>query len=310
MAAAEGDRAIIEFMQGGDAARARAATEDVLSQFRALGDRYSEGIALTALGNFACAQGDLAEATHRFEEALAIARESGDSHGEVLCLCNLALTARLSGELDQAAIHSIWKDSGWPTASAPRGLLDSLAGIGGLAVERRQFERAARLLGAAAALADAVGTPLQSAEQTQFDRDIAAVRAALPEACFLRAWTAGRSLPLDAAVAEAWKGQARPARRSRAAIGLSDRELDVLAAARQRHVGPRDRRGVVHQPGDRDDPRQAYPRQAGRSLPRRRCCVCRSPWARLILFNAPWCGGQELHEASERSIGATTGFAP
>jgi non-specific serine/threonine protein kinase len=227
VAAAEGDRAIIEFMLGGDAERARAATEDVLSQFRALGDRYSEATALTALGNFALAQGNLAESTHRFEEALAIARESGDGRGEVLCLCNLARTARLLGELDQAA--ALYRE-GLSLAhrlGAQEDILDSLAGLGGLAVERRQFERAARLLGAAAALADAIGAPLQPAEQTQFDHDVAAVRAALPVAAFSRALTAGRSLPLDAAVAEALEGAgaAYPVSLNH---GLSDRELDVL----------------------------------------------------------------------------------
>ena len=229
VAAAEGDRAIIEFMLGGDAARARAATEDVLSQFRALGDRYSEANALTALGNFARDQGDLAESTHRFEEALAIARESGDSRGEVLCLCNLARTARLSGELHRA--DALYRE-GLSLAyrlGAQEDILDSLAGLGGLTVERRQFGRAARLLGVAAALADAVGAPLQPAEQAQFDRDVAVVRAALPEATFSRAWATGRSLPLDVAIAEvlAAAGAASPGNHSHS-HNLSERELDVL----------------------------------------------------------------------------------
>ena len=227
VAVAEGDRAIIGFMRGGDAARARAATEDVLSQFRALGDRYSEAIAITALGNIARDQDDLAESTHRFEEALAIARESGDSRGQVLSLCNLAQTARLSGELDRAAALYLEGLILAQRLGAQEDILDSLAGLGGLAVERRQFEPAARLLGVAAALADALGAPLQPAEQTQFDRDIAAVRAALPETAFSRAWATGRSLPLDAAVAEvlAAVGAAGPASPDN---GLSDRELDVL----------------------------------------------------------------------------------
>ena len=144
MAAAEGDRAIIEFTQGGDTARTRGATEDVLSQFRALGDRYSEGIALRTLGTIARAQGDLAESTHRFDEALAIARESGDCRGQVLCICNLALSARLGGELELAA--ALYRE-GLKLAhrlGARESILGSLAGIGGLAVARREFEPAAR----------------------------------------------------------------------------------------------------------------------------------------------------------------------
>jgi DNA-binding CsgD family transcriptional regulator len=108
-------------------------------------------------------------------------------------------------------------------------MLHILAGLGGLAGERRQFERAARLLGVVAALADAVGVPLQPAEQTQFDSDVAAIRAALSDATFSEEWEAGRSLPLEAAVAEALEG-ADPALSANPfqSPGLSDRELDVL----------------------------------------------------------------------------------
>jgi DNA-binding NarL/FixJ family response regulator len=76
-------------------------------------------------------------------------------------------------------------------------------------------------------LADAVGAPLQPAEQTQFDCDVAAVRAELSEVAFSQAWQTGRSLPLDAAVAEvlAEAGAAAPASPNH---NLSERELDVL----------------------------------------------------------------------------------
>ena len=227
MAAAQGDRAIIEFLQSGDAARAREATEDVLLQFRALGDRYSEGVALTALGNIACSKRDFAEATSRFQEALTIARESGDSHAEELCHCNLALAARLEGDIDRAAIHYIEGLKLAHRLSRPEDLLYCLAGIGGVEVERRRFEPAARLLGAAAGLADVVETPLQPLEQEQFDRDTAAVRAALPDALFLEVWAEGRSLSVDGVVAEVLDGSG-PASGASPGLGLTAREIEVL----------------------------------------------------------------------------------
>jgi predicted ATPase/DNA-binding CsgD family transcriptional regulator/Tfp pilus assembly protein PilF len=226
-AAAQGDLAVIEFEQLGDAARAREATEDVLRQFRALGDRDSEGIALTTLGNIACRQGDLAEATSRFQEALTIARESGDNHAVELSLCNLALSSRLKGDVEEAATYYREALKLAHRLSHSEDLLYCLAGIGGVEVARGRFEPAARLLGAAAAMADVVGTPMQSLEQEQFDRDIAAVRAALPHASFSKAWDTGRSLSLDAAVAEASKAPA-PMSRSSLKYGLSDREIEVL----------------------------------------------------------------------------------
>ena len=186
---------------GGDTARPCRATEDVLSQFRALGDRYSEGIALQTLGTIARAQGDLAESTHRFDEALAIARESGDGRGQVPASA-IWPYRRDSEASSSKQPPSIEKDSGWPTASAPRKA--SSAAWPGLAVSplSDEFEHAARLLGTTAALIDRLGAPLQPAEQTQFDHDVAAIRSALPEDAFSRAWSCSRSLTPDVAVAQ------------------------------------------------------------------------------------------------------------
>jgi predicted ATPase/DNA-binding XRE family transcriptional regulator len=203
MAAAAGDRAMIEFFQDGDVARARAAIEDLLSQFRALGDRHSESLSLAALGGFAREQGELDESTRLLQEALEIARERGDSGIQVLCLNNLAQTARLSGELDQAA--ALLKE-GLQLAhrlGAQDDIRGFLALMGSLAVAQGEHERGVRLLGAASALTEAVGAPLQPEEQTQFDEATATVREALSEAVFSQAWEAGRSLPVDEAMAEA-----------------------------------------------------------------------------------------------------------
>jgi DNA-binding CsgD family transcriptional regulator/tetratricopeptide (TPR) repeat protein len=227
VAAAQGDIAIIEFDQSGDAARAREVTEDVLRQFQALGDRDSEGIALTTLGNIACRQGDLAEATTRFREALTIARESGDNYAVELSLCNLALSSRLKGDVDQAANSYVEALKLAHRLGHSEDLLYCLAGIGGVEVARGRFESAARLLGAAAAMADVVGTPMQSLEQEQFDRDTAAARAALLDASFSKAWNLGRSLSLDAVVAEVLDAP-DPESRSSLNDGLSDREIEVL----------------------------------------------------------------------------------
>jgi non-specific serine/threonine protein kinase len=202
-AAAQGDLAIVEQMKGGSAAQAREATEDVRKQFRALGDRYSEGLALTALGNFAQSEGELVEAMRCFQEALTITRETGDSRGQALCLFNLAQLARLEGDLDRAAAHHRDALELARQLGNQEDLLYSVAGIGGIAVERRQFARAAQLLAAVSAATEGMGMPLQPMEQAQFDRDVATAKAALSAEAFAQAWADGRALALDAAVAEA-----------------------------------------------------------------------------------------------------------
>jgi len=62
-------------------------------------------------------------------------------------------------------------------------------------VAQQQLERAARLLGAAAALREAIGAPLSPGERVRYDRDMSTVRAGLGEATFAAAWATGKAMP-------------------------------------------------------------------------------------------------------------------
>ena len=77
------------------------------------------------------------------------------------------------------------------------GLAECLEGLAGVAVAQQHLERAARLLGAAAALREAIGAPLSPREQARYDRDMSALRADLGEAAFAAAWATGRVAPLE-----------------------------------------------------------------------------------------------------------------
>ncbi len=79
----------------------------------------------------------------------------------------------------------------------------ALDGVAGLAIAWGQPERAARLFGAAAALREASGLPIDPACRAAHGRDVAAARAALGEDAFAAGWAAGAALPLSVAVAEA-----------------------------------------------------------------------------------------------------------
>ncbi|HMA33430.1 MAG TPA: hypothetical protein VKY74_03035, partial [Chloroflexia bacterium] len=62
---------------------------------------------------------------------------------------------------------------------------------------------AAQLLGAAAALREAQGSPLHPAERAAYDRDLAAARAQIDEPTWAAAWAQGRALDGVAASAYA-----------------------------------------------------------------------------------------------------------
>ncbi len=62
-----------------------------------------------------------------------------------------------------------------------------------------QFERGARLFGAAEALLEAVGAPLAPADRAEWERDVAMMRSQFEDAGLTTAWNAGRSMPLELA---------------------------------------------------------------------------------------------------------------
>jgi DNA-binding NarL/FixJ family response regulator len=66
--------------------------------------------------------------------------------------------------------------------------------------------RATRLLGAAGALRQAIGAPLPPVDRPSFETVVRQARSALGEERFAAAWTAGRAMMPDEAVAEALAG--------------------------------------------------------------------------------------------------------
>ena len=104
-----------------------------------------------------------------------------------------------------------------------------------------QREQAAQLLGAAAALKERIGMPLQRFGQFEEAWGVAAVHARLAGPNFARAWAAGREVPEDEAVAEALAlvldvpdedladaADSRAAARRSAGHSLTAREVGVL----------------------------------------------------------------------------------
>jgi non-specific serine/threonine protein kinase len=108
-----------------------------------------------------------------------------------------------------------------------RGVAISLNVLADLALARGTLELAARLLGAAAKLAEVGGFILS--EGADHARTLAAARTRLGNAAFELHWAAGRTLSLDQAVEEALAEDrhARPTPTGQPS-GLTARELEVL----------------------------------------------------------------------------------
>jgi hypothetical protein len=83
------------------------------------------------------------------------------------------------------------------------GFVYTLEGFAHLAVAQNRLERGVRLFGAAEALREQLRFPLPCPDRAEYEKGVAAARAQLDEASFIKAWTLGRALSLERAIAEA-----------------------------------------------------------------------------------------------------------
>ncbi|MDP8908481.1 MAG: LuxR C-terminal-related transcriptional regulator, partial [Chloroflexota bacterium] len=218
-------------------ARASALFAESMQLNRELGYKHGLPWNLQGLGTVRRRQGDLAQATALFEDGLTVARETGDTEIAALLVFELGVTARWQGDqrravrllresLDLALTHSL--------AILKYGSVEQFAY---LARERGQAEQAARLLSAADRFLVTSGIKRTGFEQAEHERESTKLRTKLGDATFTTAWDEGRSLPLDALLAELTAFEAAILDESKpldghaaspAPFGLTPREEEVL----------------------------------------------------------------------------------
>jgi hypothetical protein len=158
---------------------------------------------LSALAELARLDGDLATAGALLEEALTVATELDDRHCVTLALLHLARLAR--DQDDPARADALYRQAMPPAEAGDTPPTDSTAtwleGLGAIAVADGRPDRAARLLGAADALRQAIGTPLPAHEAADRNDTIAGCSAALGEDRFRAAFHEGAAMSLAEAVA-------------------------------------------------------------------------------------------------------------
>jgi non-specific serine/threonine protein kinase len=223
----------------GDYGSASALFEECLALSKAVGDRWSNSVASLDYGSVVRIQGDCAKASALLEDAVSCFRETGDTWPRGVALALLGCLALEQGDLERAsasaaeaarllrAIGTSWK--------VPE-CLEVLAGVVSM---QQQPERAARLFGAAEALRELIGAPMNGADRALQGRGVAMARAAFSASAFSAAWAAGRALSADQAIEEALSGRAAHAATSPgptqaagpsadlAVGGLTEREREV-----------------------------------------------------------------------------------
>jgi DNA-binding CsgD family transcriptional regulator len=160
--------------------------------YKEMGHRHGTAEALAVLGKVLAAEGDYAAAQALYEESLA-----------------------LSGALSEK----------WMIAAR-------LLGVGEVVVAQHKLAWAAQLWGAADALRDAIGVAILPIELADYERSLSAARVYLGERAFAAAWSQGRAMtPQQALAAQGQKPTQTPTTAitpSTYPAGLTAREVEVL----------------------------------------------------------------------------------
>ena len=216
----------------GDYARAATLCDEALATL-APGDAIWVAVGQLVRGRAEYGLGHLAQAAEWFAASLALTRQVDDLHGVGLALDHLALVALKSGDVQQAATLLDESLTIWSGIARLESLADCLAAVAMLAAATGQTS-AARLWGAVAVLRQIVGHEFWLPERDDLAQAEAGLRAELGPARFDQEFTAGRSLGLEEALAEAAAvitgaqsfGASPP--EPPAPFDLTPRELEVL----------------------------------------------------------------------------------
>lgn len=226
------------FVSHQDQTLARQLVERSRAQYREQGNTIYTSLQLGLLGRLYLEQSDLEAARHFLEDSLRSGRQvEMDSIEQALGLARLSFLqgdVAAARRLYQESLQLLFKCHCFKELIA--AALEDLAAMEG---EQGRSYLAAQLLGAAETLRESIGVPVYPVHHAGYERTKALARAALSERDFLTAWTEGRSMTPQQALAAQEQAQfqvptpTQPAvtplpSPSIASAGLTARELEVL----------------------------------------------------------------------------------
>jgi ATP/maltotriose-dependent transcriptional regulator MalT len=227
------------FVQQADLGRAQRLAEQSLAFFQERGYPWHRAYMLTLLAQLRLLQGGVAQAEEWSEESVLLVQEVGEREGLIeplLCLAHVALAqgdladARRRYQEGLATLHEMGSEA---------FLAACLEGLAALSAAQATPHQAARLWGAAEVLRETIGAPMYPVHRASFEQAIALARAQLGEQAFGAAWSEGRLMTPQQALAAQEQGKTSPARSagplsppapkaSAFPAGLTARELEVL----------------------------------------------------------------------------------
>ena len=193
-------------LRGGDPARGARLMEEARRLHRTSGDAWSEAQTLVFLGMLPFAGEDHERAAGYFEQSLELARRIGDPLGTFAPTYSLAQARQALG--DHAAAARLYAEALGLAEEIGNAanMAYCLRGLAECSGARGEAEKAARLYGAAAAFLEGVGLRLEALVVTGQDfheRYLSLARSRLDDRAWAAAWSEGREMGFERAVAYA-----------------------------------------------------------------------------------------------------------
>jgi hypothetical protein len=155
------------------------------------------------LGRIAGLRGDYDRGRALIGEGFAIVDELGDKTAIGFFLNTLGLIAARSGDYDVAIRRYAEALEAFREVDSRQYIGEVLESVASVATVLGNVRRAARLIGAAATIREALGVPLPSDDEIQVEADLDAIRRALGPTDAERTIDEGRAMSLYDAVAYA-----------------------------------------------------------------------------------------------------------
>jgi non-specific serine/threonine protein kinase len=212
-------------LRGRDLDRAARQLEESARLFQQAGNKWGRACALVNLQGLVRNQGDADRARTMLEESVSLLREVGDKMCGASAINGLAKQARATGDNRRATV--LYRESLLyaKELGSTLGVAQSLEGLAAASADGAP-RFAAILLGASEAARITAGVSIPPHVQADRDKTAGTARAGLGDEPFDDAWTAGRGMAVDEAVAFALAGRHTEDRRTGA---LTEREEQVAA---------------------------------------------------------------------------------
>ena len=230
----------IALYRQGDLDRAEWFYQEAITRLRAAGNNLSGGPgnviaaeAMLGLAQIARDRGDLGRAASIFEETLQWQNSAGVNWGAALSRYGYGTVVQAQG--DAARARALYRESlhYWRQIGDDGSVAVCLEGIASTLCMTGAAAGAARLLGAAQALRDAIESPVPCNALASYGALVRSVRDCLGEGPFGEAWLAGLRLSVDEAIAEV----SRPL----PALGYANRPVAGTVSLTQPSLTPRER---------------------------------------------------------------------